>query len=187
MEWRLKELLTEKNAFALPNLLSLSRLVFIGLVLFFISQDNAKADWIALFFIILGASTDFFDGLIARRYHLQSNLGRILDPVLDKLGIGLVMAFLVLYKSLPLWYFLLIIGRDIAILVAGIYIIRKRHIITESNLVGKYTVGIYLLVIIFSLFNLTPYQQIALGLSLILLFVSGIYYGRIFFRVWQDK
>lgn len=187
MEWRLKELLTEKNAFALPNLLSLSRLVFIALVVFFIAQDRAKTDWIALLFIILGSSTDFFDGLIARRYHLQSNLGRLLDPVLDKLGIGLVMLFLVIYKSLPLWYFFLIIGRDLAILAAGIYLIRRRHIIKESNWVGKYTVAIYVLVIIFYLFDLTPYRQIALSLSLVLVLMSGFYYGRTFFRVLQDK
>lgn len=187
MEWRLKELLAEKNAFALPNLLSLSRIVFIALVAFFIARDSVRTDWLALIFIILGASTDFFDGLIARHYHLQSNLGRLLDPLLDKLGIGVVMLFLVLYKSLPWWYFLLVISRDFVILIAGIFLMQRHHVIKESNIIGKYAVAVYVLVIIFYLFDIEPYKQIVLGISLILWLLSGIYYARTFSLVLKDK
>lgn len=187
MNLRIKDLFLEKNAFALPNLLSLSRLIFIPLIAYFAAQGHSAGDRIAFILIVLGASTDFFDGLIARRFQMQSNLGRILDPIMDKLGIAVLMIIWALYKSLPLWFMGIVIARDVGILLAGIFLLNRRHVLKESNMIGKLAVVLYVLVLIFYLFDLRPFKQIALVLSVIFLLLSMLNYGRIFIQLLRKN
>jgi cardiolipin synthase (CMP-forming) len=72
---------------------------------------------VALIGFLLAASTDFFDGLCARRWG-KSSWGSYLDPLADKILLGCVGAALAYQNILPLWFVLVLIGRDLLILLA---------------------------------------------------------------------
>jgi cardiolipin synthase len=80
----------------LPNILTFSRIlaipVLIGLLLF---VEDPLGSWLAFSAYTIACVTDFFDGYLARAWHLQSAFGRFLDPIADKLLIASVLLVLV--------------------------------------------------------------------------------------------
>jgi CDP-diacylglycerol--glycerol-3-phosphate 3-phosphatidyltransferase/cardiolipin synthase len=110
------------RVFNLPNLLTFGRVLIVPLVvacLFW--PDEYALRWTALGLFTLAAVTDFFDGYLARVWEQQSNLGRMLDPIADKLLVSAVLMILVAdgtIKSWSLWAAIVILCREI--LVSGL-------------------------------------------------------------------
>jgi len=140
MRQTIKDLIREdENIFNVPNLLSFARLVFLPFIAYFLSRDTQSGDLYALLFMILSGLTDFFDGRIARHFHQKSNLGRLMDPVIDKVSVAAVMIVLAAHKDLPYWYVAIVIGRDLLLLFAGLFVISKQKLVVESKWLGKWT------------------------------------------------
>lgn len=107
-----------ENIYTLPNLLTASRLVaapFIGYAIL----HNHHA--LALSLFAYAGLTDALDGWIARRYHLGTVLGTIIDPLADKTLMTILTVTLAAQGSLPPWLAVLILGRDAALGVAAVY------------------------------------------------------------------
>ncbi len=108
--------------FNLPNILTFGRVLIVPLVvacLFW--PDEYPLRWTALGLFTLAAVTDFFDGYLARVWEQQSDLGRMLDPIADKLLVSAVLMILVAdgtIKSWSLWAAIVILCREI--LVSGL-------------------------------------------------------------------
>ncbi len=105
----------------LPNLLTLSRIAAIPVVVILVAFHAATSDLLACVVFTAAAITDYFDGEIARSRSLQSDLGRMLDPIADKLLVGAVIMVLVGQGRLSPWGLypaILIILREI--LVSGL-------------------------------------------------------------------
>lgn len=117
-----------------PNFLSLSRLIILPIVIFFLVSHKERS---AFSLMIVAWGTDVLDGFLARRLNQVSNLGKIIDPLTDKLFVGTVAIVLVFTRGLPLWIALVIIGRDAVILFANPLFINKFSKIPSSNIVGK--------------------------------------------------
>ncbi|MGB0750237.1 MAG: CDP-diacylglycerol--glycerol-3-phosphate 3-phosphatidyltransferase [Magnetospiraceae bacterium] len=79
----------------LPNILTLSRIVAIPVMVGLFFVGTATGNWLNLIVFALACVTDFFDGYLARAWGQQSNLGRFLDPVADKLLIGALLVMVV--------------------------------------------------------------------------------------------
>jgi cardiolipin synthase (CMP-forming) len=79
----------------LPNILTFSRIALLPLVIGLLFQDGAWARWTAMGAYTVACVTDFFDGYLARAWQQQSNLGRFLDPIADKLLVAGVLLMLV--------------------------------------------------------------------------------------------
>jgi cardiolipin synthase (CMP-forming) len=79
----------------LPNLLTLSRIVAIPLLVVLVALRHPVADLAACVLFSVAALTDYFDGKIARNRRQQSDLGRMLDPIADKLLVGAALMMLV--------------------------------------------------------------------------------------------
>jgi len=110
------------RSWSLPNLLTYGRVVAVPLVvaLLFWSADP-WARWSALAIFIAAAITDFFDGYLARAWSQQSSLGRMLDPIADKLLVAAVLLALTADRTLvgpSLWAAIVILCREI--LVSGL-------------------------------------------------------------------
>lgn len=98
----------------IPNILTLFRIIVIPLIL--ITLFNPFAVHLALGLFMIAAITDFFDGFLARRWQVDSNFGRMLDPIADKLLIAsLLIGFIILREgeALMLVPAMAIILRDI--------------------------------------------------------------------------
>src|SRR2546427_354549 len=93
-----------------PNLLSLIRILFIPVFVLLILHHGTEAVGL----LLLGAvvATDWVDGYIARRTGQVSNVGKVLDPVADRLAITAALLAMVARHAFPLWAALLVIVRD---------------------------------------------------------------------------
>jgi cardiolipin synthase (CMP-forming) len=87
----------------LPNLLTLSRIVAIPLLVVLVALGEPAADLAACILFSSAAVTDYFDGKVARARRLQSDLGRMLDPIADKLLVGAALMMLVGRGRLSTW------------------------------------------------------------------------------------
>jgi len=88
------------RAFALPNLLTYSRIAAVPVVVACmywqaILEYGLWLRWVALFVFITAGLTDVLDGYVARAYGQQSSFGRMLDPIADKLLVGATLLMLV--------------------------------------------------------------------------------------------
>jgi cardiolipin synthase len=108
----------------IPNLLSLARILLIPVFC-----------WIAVFAVVV--STDWVDGYLARRTGQVSELGRILDPVADRLAIGAALLTFAIIGIFPFWAALLILFRDVAILLGGATLLWGRDIRVDVRWIGK--------------------------------------------------
>jgi CDP-diacylglycerol--glycerol-3-phosphate 3-phosphatidyltransferase len=128
--------------------------------------------------------TDFLDGYVARKLHQVTELGKILDPLADKLTTGAAAVLLVIVGALPFWYVSVMILRDVLILIGAVYIKAKKNIVTQSNWPGKVAVFLVALVILLSALaipSLEEFRQFSIWLSVVIMIVSfGIYVRRLF-------
>lgn len=114
----------------LPNILTYGRIVAVAVlagVLFFGQSDNAR--WIAFAIFVAACITDWLDGYLARIWSQQSNLGRMLDPIADKLLVGVTLLMLVYIGTIQgwsIWAAIIILSREI--LVSGL-----REFLAELN------------------------------------------------------
>ncbi len=111
-----------QRIWTISNLLSFSRVVLLaplGYVLF--SDSPNRQVWMAAI-IVLAGLTDFFDGYLARKLHQVTDLGKIVDPLADKITAAGAAILFVMVGLLPLWYLIVVVARDLLILVGGIYI-----------------------------------------------------------------
>ena len=103
---------------SLPNMLTLLRIALIPVIVALVLMGNDGTRWAALALFLVAAITDYFDGMLARRMQLVSPLGRMLDPIADKL---LVAALLIAFAfegsfDAPLtWAAIIILMREIAV------------------------------------------------------------------------
>ena len=107
---------------SLPNLLTYGRVAAVPLVVALIlGSDEDWARWAALIIYIVAAITDFFDGYLARAWGQQSSLGRMLDPIADKLLVSAVLLALAANRTISGWLLaaaLIILCREV--LVSGL-------------------------------------------------------------------
>jgi cardiolipin synthase len=105
----------------LPNLLSLSRIAAIPLLVALVALRAPTADLCACILFAAAAITDYFDGKLARARRQQSDLGRMLDPIADKLLVGASLMMLVgLNRLSPLGLYPAIVIMLREILVSGL-------------------------------------------------------------------
>jgi cardiolipin synthase len=93
-----------------PNLLTLGRLLCLPLFLWllFVREDRA---WAAVLLAVLGA-TDWCDGYVARRFHQESNFGRMFDPTVDRILFLVAVGGILVDGSAPRWFCLLVLVRE---------------------------------------------------------------------------
>ncbi len=119
----------------IPNVLSLLRLLCVPLFLWFLFKrhDHRNAA-----FVLAGTSaTDWIDGYIARRFDQGSTLGKIIDPVADRVLLGVGIAGIAIDGSAPLWLCLLVVIREVtvSVCVLGIAALGGKRI--DVQYVGK--------------------------------------------------
>jgi cardiolipin synthase (CMP-forming) len=119
----------------IPNALSAIRIllipVFVGLLL----HEGTEAAGLLLFGVIL--ATDWVDGTIARRTNQVTNLGKLLDPVADRLAIAAGLIALMVRGAVPVWAGLLVILRDLAVVIVGGFLATRSRVRIDVRWIGK--------------------------------------------------
>ena len=181
------------RTFTIPNILSFLRLasVPVFVVLFVGGRTDA-----AVVVYAVGAWSDFFDGWIARRFDQVTDLGKLLDPLADRVFIAALVIALVASDILPLWVALAIIGRDLLIL--GLYPLVHRGAVKKIrvNFVGKCATaallsGLTSLAIVETSLDWGRWFElpgrILVGVGAVLYWVSGAMYAREALALKDDK
>lgn len=177
----------DPNKFALPNLFTLMRLLFLPFILHFLWKGTRAGDILALLFMLLASLTDFLDGYFARKLRKTSDVGRMLDPLIDKLSVDATMLVLAAQKGLPYWYVIIVIGRDLFLLLGGTFVISKKRFVVESNKIGKWTATLFALVIVLYTINIPYLKQALMYVSLIGVPITLIGYTRKYFHDLPNK
>ena len=147
----------------IPNLLSIIR---IGLVYPILNNIFIGNFIISLSFFLVASLTDALDGFLARKMKWQTYLGTILDPIADKLLLSGTIFILWLNAYIPLYIFVIFIGRDVAILLgAAIHMTLIESNTPLPNILGKITTGLQIAYIAIIFF----FQIFEIDLSLIIL------------------
>ena len=118
-----------------PNILSFARIALIPVFCFLVANERARLWGILLFALVV--STDWVDGYVARRTGQVSELGRILDPVADRLAIGAGLLTFAISGIFPFWAALLILVRDVTLLLGGAALLWGREIRVDVRWIGK--------------------------------------------------
>src|SRR6476659_5893214 len=102
---------------AIPNILTIGRLILIPVFVALLLDSDGGHSWPAAIVFAIAGITDQIDGWLARRWRVESEFGKVADPLADRLMIDAAVLLLFLADRLP-WAALLILLRDIA-LMAG--------------------------------------------------------------------
>jgi cardiolipin synthase len=173
----------ESRLLTVPNLLSGVRLALVPLFVWLFVSGREEA---AVVLYAVGASTDWLDGYIARRTGQVSELGRLLDPLADRVYIAALVVALTIRGVLPLWLSAGIVGRDALLLALFPFVDRRSIARIRVNLTGKTATALLLTGLTFLALSQTELawgtaEEIGLTLMLagfVLYWVSGIMYAR---------
>jgi CDP-diacylglycerol--glycerol-3-phosphate 3-phosphatidyltransferase len=168
------------DIFLIPNLLTILRILTYPFIFYFLKEENLL---LAVLFIALAVITDVLDGFLARTLSQVSDLGKILDPFVDKLGIGIFILYTTIYKGFPAWACVLVITKEILNLLAGLLVIRKRRFVPVSTFWGKLNACVWSFTIVFYILELDFIKKIFLGIGVIVILITAAVYLRTFFRL----
>src|SRR4030042_6294076 len=119
----------------LPNAISFARIllipVFTGLII------HRGTELAGLLVVGAVASTDWVDGVIARRTGSVTELGKILDPTADRLAVAAGLVAVLIRGVFPLWAALLILVRDAVVLIVGTALMLTRRVRVDVRFIGK--------------------------------------------------
>lgn len=99
--------------FSLPNIITYFRVLVVPVFLFLYFSEDDYLISISIILYFLGAISDYFDGLIARKYNSSSKLGQFIDPLADKIIVVAALLAFNIQEIVPLWMVIVIIFRDI--------------------------------------------------------------------------
>ncbi len=121
----------------IPNLLSILRLFLIPVFVIVFFSDFSGAYSAAGAIFLFAALTDVLDGYIARKYQLITKLGRLLDPLADKLMKGAASVCLAVAGIIPVWAVILIYFKELSMLAGILLFYKKSQDLPGSNIFGK--------------------------------------------------
>jgi len=127
---------TKTRMFNLANNLTLIRILTIPVFVLLLYFPTRITCLLAAVIFVAATVTDFFDGLLARRYNIESNMGKLLDPLADKLLVVAALIMLASLQWLAAWIVILIIAREL--MVTGVRsMAAERGTVISADIFGK--------------------------------------------------
>ena len=126
--------LTKEQIFTIPNFMSFFRLALVPFILWTYWRGEY---FIAVALVILSAATDVLDGIIARKFNMVSDLGKMLDPVCDKLTHAALLLCLIRRYSYIWIVFCLLAVKELSMLVLGSIAVKRREQVHGAKWYGK--------------------------------------------------
>lgn len=148
-----EKVFTKSQVLTIPNLLSLVRLILIPCIVITYFRQQYTA---SLILIAISAFSDVIDGPIARHFDMASDLGKMLDPLADKLTEGALIICLATRYKLMIVLFLVMAAKEALMVIMGLKAMKKDSI-NSARWYGKvYTVLIYAVIMALLLFTRIP-------------------------------
>jgi CDP-diacylglycerol--glycerol-3-phosphate 3-phosphatidyltransferase len=135
----------------------------------------------------LAILSDYLDGYFARGREEITDLGKILDPLADKIFFGTAAVIMILQGLIPQYLAFIIIGRDILIFLGGIYIKSKTGIVVASNMTGKIAVNVAAIVLIGILMEWDGFYSYGSALTALFFIYSFVIYVLKAYKILKSK
>ncbi len=164
-----------KKVWTISNIISLIRILLaipFGIAIYFDEKLLVGG------LIVLMIVSDYADGYLARKLNQISELGKILDPIGDKVAVACAGIAMLLTGILSPWYIGVIFGRDFLILLGGLWARSKIGYIIPSNKTGKVAVNLLALQLILAFYEVPFAQIIGEPIVAVVLLYSFIVYGK---------
>ncbi|MEP7147194.1 MAG: CDP-alcohol phosphatidyltransferase family protein [bacterium] len=150
----------KKEFFYVSNLISVLRVILLIPVCYLLLNDFETQHTLIIILVLCMYFSDLLDGYLARKLNQVSELGKIIDPLADKISVVMISLILLYLKKIPLWFVLIVVIRDLAIFGFGYYLNKKKDIRLMSNLPGKLAVFSIGLIILFSIIDSAFLKQV---------------------------
>ncbi|MFQ5455681.1 MAG: CDP-diacylglycerol--glycerol-3-phosphate 3-phosphatidyltransferase [Nitrospirota bacterium] len=172
----------KQSFFNIPNLLTLIRILLIPIFIILFNNPTSIRSILSAIIFLIASLTDLLDGYIARQRDQITRIGRLMDPVADKLLISSALIILVGFGRVQSWIAILIIGREL--FITGLRAIASSEgIIISAESTGKYKLILQITAIIFlildyrwSFFDFLVFGKLLLLISIVLSVISGYQY-----------
>jgi len=128
--------------FTVSNFISFSRIFIVIPVVYRHYINGYSVDAIIILLIGYGIISDYLDGFVARKTNTISEIGKMIDPISDKIAAGLLFIYTVVIGWIPFWFLWLFIARDILILIGSSFIKLRYGKVAMSTISGKISVNV---------------------------------------------
>ncbi len=170
------------------NIISIIRAALAIPIIYFLKENQSGT---AFIFMVICIFSDMLDGWLARISNQITSLGKMLDPLADKIVMFSVMLYLVISDTVPFFYFGVLLIRDFSISLLGVYMMNICKISPGANKLGKITIVITTATILAFIYGdqITPvnFQMPLMWVSIFFMFISAIQYFYSFIREIREK
>ena len=169
-----------REIYTISNLFSFLRIFLVIPIFYYLSvYDNITA----LLFILVAVITDWLDGYFARKFNQITELGKVLDPLADKIcTLGGFIA-LTVYQQFPLWITIVIIARDVILILGSFLLYQHQHAVNPSNKPGKVTAFLIVVLAISYILQIKFIQIPLIILVAVMMIYSLVSYIRMGYKI----
>jgi cardiolipin synthase len=167
----------------IPNILSAIRLVLVGVFMgLFLSQKYVAALCVFVFAFV----TDVLDGQLARQYGWITDLGKLLDPLADKLMTVAALICIYIGKHQPVYLiiFILMFIKELLMLIGGLFMVRRK-VVAMADWPGKLATGLFAVGIVLTLISFLPASVEPWNLYFLIAATVLSYFALIFYATKQ--
>ncbi|WMJ24416.1 CDP-alcohol phosphatidyltransferase family protein [Paludicola sp. MB14-C6] len=184
---------TKKEALNIPNILCYIRILLIPFFCYYLitaDSDNLYRYAIGAGLIVLSGITDLFDGLIARRCNMITDLGKAIDPIADKLTQFSIAVCLTIKIPYMIYLVLIVFVKEIAMGILCLILLKQNKKLDGAMWFGKVATAVYyaamFLIIVLTILDANPVWNVVLIsiASVFMLFSFGMYLP-VFYRLYK--
>ena len=142
----------------LPNILTISRIVLAVVLIFLLEESSPMGNILAVSVFAIAATTDFYDGHLAKSRGVVSNFGKIMDPIADKILLLSVFGVLAHIDMIAWWMFIVIAIREILVTASRLVAMRQGQVLAAER-AGKIKTVMQIVAVSFILIYLVAQQS----------------------------
>ena len=163
------------------NFITVSRIFLLPFIVYFLVRGQ---NIIAFILMLVAFISDGIDGYVARKLHQESELGKTLDPLCDKISLAVILITLIIIKVMPIWSIIIIL-RDFLILLGSFFMLKSKAVVLSSNLWGKITGFIFGVIICAFTIKLRTIGMIFLYISIPAIVATFAIYTACYVRIMK--
>jgi len=161
------------NFVTISNIISIFR-AFLAFPILYCLKNGYPGT--AFVIILIALLSDALDGWLARISHEITELGKILDPLADKVVILSIMMYMIMEKMLPLFYLIILVIRDLSIAILGVYLMNAKKVTPQSNKSGKVSIVFLAITLLAFLYDVGSVKYYFMWVSVFFMIVSWAQY-----------
>jgi len=169
----------EINMFTIPNLLTFIRFIIVPFYFYFLVSNRYMT---AAVLYGLAAVSDILDGYLARRLNQGSELGKIIDPIADKLIVGVTLIFFSFKRIFPPVLVIIFVLKELLMLLVGLWFLLKGIKIISSRMYGKIAMVLTSISILMALLQI-PLSVSVFAIGLFFSIFAGLDYLNYYLKV----